>query len=127
MLDMSSIVLDPTFAQTFTVYRKTGDWAANGEFVVTENSMTMVGVISIANAKQIEFVPEGDRIGGEIAIHTTQILYNSRSADETETPIKEAGLSDEIDWHGDRYKIYQVNEYSDYGYYFAIGQRKASD
>ena len=127
MLDMSSIVLDPTFSQTFTVYRKTGDWAPNGEFVVTENPITMIGVISIANAKQIEFIPEGDRIGGEIAIHTTQILYNSRSADETETPIKEAGLSDEIEWHGDRYKIYQVNEYSDYGYFFAIGQRKATD
>lgn len=127
MIDMSSIIYDPAFAQSIKVYRKTGDWAANGEFVTTETLITMIGVISIANAKQIEFVPEGDRIGGEIAIHTTQILYNSRSADETETPIKEAGLSDEIEWHGDRYKIYQVNEYSDYGYYFAIGQRKASD
>lgn len=127
MLDMSSIVLDPAFAQSIKVYRKTGDWAPNGEFVTTENEIIMTGVISIANAKQIEFMPEGDRIGGEIAIHTTQILYNSRSADETETPQKEAGLSDEIEWHGDRYKIYQVNEYSDYGYYFAIGQRKAGD
>ncbi|MFT8350034.1 hypothetical protein [Clostridium saccharoperbutylacetonicum] len=124
---MSSIVLDPAFAQSIKVYRKTGDWAPNGEFVTTENEIIMTGVISIANAKQIEFMPEGDRIGGEIAIHTTQILYNSRSADETETPQKEAGLSDEIEWHGDRYKIYQVNEYSDYGYYFAIGQRKAGD
>jgi hypothetical protein len=127
MIDLSSVVTDPRFAQTFTVWRKTGDWAPNGEFVTREDPIIMNGAISIANAKQIEFIPEGDRIGGEIAIHTTQILYNSRSADETETPIKEAGLSDEIDWHGDRYKIYQVNEYSDYGYYFAIGQRKASD
>jgi hypothetical protein len=127
MIDISFLISDPDFAQTFKVYRKTGDWAPNGEFVTTETEMSMIGAISIANAKQIEFIPEGDRIGGEIAIHTTEILYNSRSADETETPIKEAGLSDEIEWHGDRYKIYQVNEYSDYGYYFAIGQRKASD
>ncbi|WP_297428654.1 hypothetical protein [Clostridium sp.] len=127
MIDVSSIILDPSFAQPFSVFRKTGDWQPNGEFTTTETEIKMFGVISIANAKQIEFIPEGDRIGGEIAIHTTQILYNSRSADETQTPIKEAGLSDEIEWHGDRYKIYQVNEYSDYGYYFAIGQRKASD
>jgi hypothetical protein len=127
MLDMSSIISDPAFAQSIKVWRKTGDWQPNGEFATREDPITVIGVISIANAKQIEFMPEGDRIGGEIAIHTTQILYNSRSADETETPQKEAGLSDEIEWHGDRYKIYQVNEYSDYGYYFAIGQRKASD
>ena len=127
MIDLSSVVIDARFAQTFTVERYTeGKWEA-GRWVQTPTKIQIMGTISIANAKQIEFIPEGDRIGGEIAIHTTQILYNSRSADETQTPIKEAGLSDEIEWHGDRYKIYQVNEYSDYGYYFAIGQRKASD
>lgn len=123
MINVSFLITDPAFAQTIKVYRKTGDWAPNGEFVITENEIQMTGVISIANAKQIEFIPEGDRIGGEIAIHTLEALYNSRNATETE----QAGVSDEILWHGDRYKIYQVNEYSDYGYYFAIGQRKASD
>jgi hypothetical protein len=123
MIDVSFLISDPAFAQTIKVYRKAGDWAPNGEFVITENEIQMAGVISIANAKQIEFIPEGDRIGGEIAIHTLEALYNSRNATETE----QAGVSDEILWHGDRYKIYQVNEYSDYGYYFAIGQRKASD
>jgi hypothetical protein len=123
MINVSFLISDPAFAQTIKVYRKTGDWAPNGEFVITENELSMTGVISIANAEQIEFIPEGDRIGGEIAIHTLEALYNSRNATETE----QAGVSDEILWHGDRYKIYQVNEYSDYGYYFAIGQRKASD
>lgn len=123
MINVSSIILDPDFAQTFKVYRKTGDWAPNGEFVIEPSKISMTGVISIANAKQIEFIPEGDRIGGEIAIHTIEPLYNSRNETETE----KAGVSDEIMWHRDRYKIYQVNEYSDYGYYFAIGQRKASD
>lgn len=123
MIDVSFLISDPDFAQTIKVYRKTGDWAPNGEFITTENEMPMTGVISIANAKQIEFIPEGDRIGGEIAIHTIEPLYNSRNTTETQ----QSGLSDEIEWHGDRYKIYQVNEYSDYGYYFAIGQRKVSD
>lgn len=123
MIDLSSVVIDARIAQTFTVERKTGQWVA-GRFQINEPiKIKMTGIISIANAKQIEFIPEGDRIGGEIAIHTTQPLYNSRNA----TATQDAGISDEILWHDDWYKIYQVNEYSDYGYYFAIGQRKKTD
>jgi hypothetical protein len=122
MIDLSSVVTDPRFAQTFTVKRFSGKWQA-GRFVETPTEIQMVGTISIANAKQIQFIPEGDRIGGEIAIHTTQPLYNSRNG----TDVSQGGTSDLVIWHNDEYKIYQVNEYSDYGYYFAIGQRKASD
>lgn len=122
MIDVSSIVLDPDFAQTFTVKRYSGDWVA-GRFVEGHDDIQVLGTISIANAKQIAFIPEGDRIGGEIAIHTTVPLYNSRNGTET----KEGGTSDIVIWHDDEYKIYQVNEYSDYGYYFAIGQRMATD
>lgn len=122
MLDMSSIVLDPRFAQIFTVKRFAGKWQS-GRFVESSTDIQMTGTISIANAKQIEFIPEGDRIGGEIAIHTTEPLYNSRNG----TDVSQGGTSDIVLWHNDEYKIYQVNEYSDYGYYFAIGQRKATD
>jgi hypothetical protein len=122
MIDLSSIVTDPRFAQAFIVKRFSGKWQA-GRFVETSTDIQMIGTISIANAKQIEFIPEGDRIGGEIAIHTTQPLYNSRNG----TDVSQGGTSDLVIWHNDEYKIYQVNEYSDYGYYFAIGQRKASD
>jgi hypothetical protein len=123
MIDLSFAVTDPRFAQIITVIRNTGKYVAGRFILDTPQTIEMAGVISIANAKQIQFIPEGDRIGGEIAIHATQPLYNSRNA----TDLEKAGISDEILWHGDLYKIYQVNEYSDYGYYFAIGQRKASD
>lgn len=123
MIDLSTVILDTRLSQTITVIRKNGRFVA-GRFQLDEpKTIKMQGIISIANAKQIEFIPESDRIGGEIAIHTTQPLYNSRNATDSEA----AGISDEIIWHNDTYKIYQVNEYSDYGYYFAIGQRMASD
>lgn len=123
MIDVSSIILDSDFAQTFTVKRYTGGKYEAGRWVQTPTEIQMEGIISIANAKQIEFIPEGARIGGEIAIHTIVPLYNSRNGTET----KEGGSSDIVLWHDDEYKIYQVNEYSDYGYYFAIGQRMATD
>ena len=126
MIDLSSIVTDSRFAQTFTVYRTTGDWVG-ARFVENEEvEITMTGTISIANARQIEFIPEGDRVGGEISIHTNSPLYCSRNyIDSSNNPVH--SNADELLWHDERYKVYQVNEYSDYGYYFAIGQRMAMD
>jgi hypothetical protein len=120
MIDLSSAVIDPRFAQTFPVFRKTGDWE-KGRFEETETEIKITGTISIASAKQIEFIPEGDRIGGEIAIHTVEPLFTSRDKDNT------SGTADQILWHDERYKIYAVKPYSDYGYYFAIGQRLDSN
>lgn len=125
MIDLSSVVLDQRFAQTFTVIRKTGDWVG-ARFSESETTIQMTGTISIANAKQIEFIPEGDRVGGEIAIHTIEPLYCSRNLQDSNGNNK-SGTADIINWHNDKYKVYQVNEYSDYGYYFAIGQRMATD
>lgn len=125
MIDVSRCVLDSRFSQTITVKRTTGAWKA-GRFVADSTSpttITMIGTITIANAKQIEFIPEGDRVGGEIAIYTTKPLYNSRSADGT----NKAGISDIITYHNEDYKIYQSNEWNDYGFYSAIGQRMRSD
>ncbi|OOM73996.1 hypothetical protein CLPUN_42340 [Clostridium puniceum] len=121
MIDLSSAVTDPRFAQTFPVYRKTGKWNADGDFEQIETEIPMIGTISIASAKQIEFIPEGDRVGGEIAIHCVKELFTSRNAPN------ESGTADELLWHEERYKIYSVNPYSDYGYFSAIGQRLASD
>ena len=126
MIDLSSIVTDPRFAQSFTVYRKTGDWVGARFKETEEKEITTIGTISIASAKQIEFIPEGDRVGGEISIHTTVPLYCSRNYIDSNGNTIHSN-ADEILWHGERYKIYQVNEYSDYGYYFAIGQRKLTD
>lgn len=126
MLDLSSVVIDTRFAQSFKVYRTSGDWVG-ARFVENKpEEITMVGTISIANAKQIEFIPEGDRVGGEIAIHTVAPLYCSRNVTDNSGNDKPY-IADEILWHDENYKIYQVNEYSDYGYYFAIGQRKTTD
>lgn len=123
MIDLSFVVTDPRFAKPFTVYRKTGEWV-KGRFEQIEKEIEMIGTISIASAKQIEFIPEGDRIGGEIAIHCAKELYTSRNAPKDSN---DSGTADEVLWHGERYKIYSVNPYSDYGYFSAIGQRLASD
>jgi len=36
MIDVTEIVIDPDFEQSYTVYRKTGAWGIGGKFVTNE-------------------------------------------------------------------------------------------
>lgn len=124
MINVSKAVNDPRFSQKFKVLRKSGEWI-RGRFEESEKEISMIGVITPSKPKEIEMIPEGDRVGGEITIHTTRKLYTTRSI-ESETENNQ-GTSDVIEWQGERYKIYSVNDYSQYGYYQAIGMRLVSD
>lgn len=121
LIKVERIVNDPRFTQSFKVFRKSGEWI-KGRFIQSETEITFSGVITPAKPKQIEMIPEGDRVGGEISIHTTTKLYTTHSLEG-----ENEGTSDEIEWQGERYKLYQVNDYSQYGYYSAIGMRLVSN
>ncbi|NHL37740.1 hypothetical protein FDE95_14250 [Clostridium botulinum] len=123
MIDVSRVLNDPRVSQSFIIFRKSGKWE-KGRFVQSENNINMQGVISVAKPKDIEMIPEGDRVGGELAIYSTQEIFTTRKGDTSKQ--KDSGTSDELLWNGERYKIYSVSPYSDYGYYKAIAMRKAS-
>jgi hypothetical protein len=120
VINVSKVILDPRFSQSFKVFRKSGEWL-RGRFEQNETEIIIRGVITPAKPKEIEMIPEGDRVGGEISIHTTSKLYVTRSLESGE------GTSDEVAWQGERYKLYQVNDYSQYGYYSAIAMRLVSN
>ena len=126
MINVAHAVLDPRFAQTFKVFRKSGEWV-NFRFIESEKEISMIGVITPSKPKEIEMIPEGDRVGGEITIHTTRKLYITHAIQDEESENEFEGTSDEIEWLGERYKLYQVNDYSKYGYYSAIGMRLVSN
>jgi len=113
MLNVSRILSNQKFNQSFTVHRKSGSWVA-GRFAGTEQAVTLDGVIIPASAKEIEQLPEGDRVTGIMIFYATQEIFTTHKSD---TP----GTSDEIEWRGARYRIFNVNQYSDYGYYKAYG------
>ncbi|BDR73334.1 hypothetical protein K144316041_20420 [Clostridium tetani] len=123
MINISRVINDPRFSQTFSIFRKSGEWQ-KGRFVQKEVEIKMTGVITVAKSKDIEMIPEGDRVGGELAIYSTQEIFTTRKGDISKE--KHSGTSDELLWHGERYKIYSVSPYRDYGYYKAIAMRKAS-
>lgn len=114
MINVSRVINDPRFSRSLTIYRKKGAWG-RGRFEGVESELNIQGVISVAKAKDVEMIPECDRIGGEMVIHTTQKIFTTN----------ENGTSDELLWEDERYKIYSVSSYKSYGFYKAIAMRKS--
>lgn len=115
MINVSRVIKDPRFSQSFKLFRKEGKFI-KGRFEQVETETSLRGVIKPASPEDIEMIPEGDRVGGEIVIHTTSELKVTNNE----------GTSDEIDWNNERYKLYAVLPYKDYGFYKAIAIRKES-
>nr|WP_243123184.1 hypothetical protein [Clostridium carnis] len=126
LINVAKAITDPRFSQKFEVFRKSGEWI-RGRFEEIEKEISMIGVIAPSKPKEIEMIPEGDRVGGEITIHTIRKLYTTHAIQDEESEDEFEGTSDQIEWQGKRYKLYQVNDYSQYGYYQAIGMRLVSN
>lgn len=121
MINLSRVITDPRMAQKqpFTVWRKSTTWQ-RGRPVSTELPISIDGIITPANPRDLQQVPEGDRVGGEITILTIQPIYVTRSDDDDQ------GTSDEVEWDGDRYRVFNVFPWKDYGFYHGIGIRMIS-
>lgn len=126
MINVGRIVNSRNFAQPkgFKVYRTTGEWVS-GRFVTKtpDTPLLLQGTVTVANSEDLEQVPEGDRVTGMMCFYSQQPIYVTRAEDE----LSAAGISDEIVWSGDRYRIVAVVPWRDFGYYKAFGVRMAGD
>ncbi len=109
MIDVSELLTDPDLAQTFQVIRFTGTWN-QGEYTQAPSApITMTGVIQPASSQDaVRFAPEGERLSNLIVVYcTTEIQYSDAKQQE----------SDIIVWHGNRYRVAQVRQWTDHGYW----------
>jgi hypothetical protein len=121
MINLSDIVTDPDLAQTFTVYRSTGQFV-NGRWVENDPEIIpMTGVIVVATPKVIQFLGVGDRVTAGMAFFTREPLYLTRVEED------ENGTSDKALWHRNFYKLIALSDFSDYGFYSAVGERIKGD
>lgn len=122
MIDVSELIIDPDFAQPYMVHRMSGDFVA-GRFVEIPTTLQFYGVVIAANVKDVNMMPEGDRIAGLMVFYTTadNPIFVTRNLDNNK------GTSDQIEWRGELYRIMQTYPYNDYGFIKAIGTRMVGD
>jgi len=116
VINVSEVITDPDFAQTFTVYRSTGSFVDGVWTENTPRAIKMLGVVTVSSQKELDMVAEGDRIRGAMTFHSVCPLYPTRVGTAQ-------GTSDKIMWRGEYYKIQSVYPEVDWGYYKAIGTR----
>ena len=119
MIDLSQVVNDPDFAKEFTIRRYSGQFQKGG-WVQSGIDVPGYGIVTVAKEREIESLPEFDRIIGAMIFHSSDPIYI------TELEFGEnQKVSDVIIWHEHEYRIMKVWPWSDFGYYRALGVRMA--
>lgn len=128
-LNVSRVVSNPKFAQTFTIERSSGgDWNDNGTWGDVTVDVDFYGIIQPATAKELNQVPEGDRVKEVKSFHSTQEMFVSHVDTENATDVGyNAGISDYAIWNGQRYRLAKRYEWADFGYFKALGVRVKGD
>jgi hypothetical protein len=120
-LDLSMVASAPDLSSSFTVLRSNGGQWVAGVWQDSFTQIPMYGPVSIANPKDLEMIPEGDRPSSAMVFWTTQIVF------ETQGPpagVNSRGISSDImQWNGLDYRILQVAERPMNGYYRAVATR----
>lgn len=106
LLDMTDVLLDPDFLDTSLVrVTQTQVDAGHGRVTNAQVTTPFAGVVSMDAGAIMRRVPEGEYVTGSIMIYTLTRL--GIKGDD-----KDADL---VDWHGTRYRVQNVGDYSGYG------------
>jgi len=122
MIDISEIINDPDFMQDVVVTRSAGYFAIGGWVEDTAATLTYKGVVLPTTSRDIQQVPEADRVTESMTFYTHEKLYVTHGGDTASD-----GTSDKIEYLGSSYKLVKVIDYTAFGYNKAIGVRVAGD
>jgi len=113
-VNVAVAVTDPRLAQSFQVERQTGFFDDDGVYIVNTVTLQRTGVLHPATMDDMaELEMEGQRAGNFIAVYSDQDLWMADG---------ESITSDLILWFGNKYKVIKSKNWSDYGYWKAIGE-----
>ncbi|WP_448952134.1 hypothetical protein [Labrys neptuniae] len=99
LLDVSDILNDPAFADTFTVIRPQVTIDNHGRGSANPAQIPQSGVVTAKSGINLNRTPEGQIVYGSITIHTQFRLVEG----------------DMLYWNGSRYTVAGVDDYSRYG------------
>lgn len=110
LLDVSDVLLDPMFADKFTVTQRAQTIGTNGRVQVTSTVVNNVGgVICMAGPNDLQRLDDNQRMGRVISVVTKFRLRG---------PSKDGVIEyqpDIITWDGDLYVVRLVDKYNRYG------------
>lgn len=112
MIQIGHLVFDRCFCTSFTVCKKTGSWN-KGVFEFTEKGTQVTGVAVPVSGKDLEMVPEADRLKD----HMTFYAYTS----DPLTVTSDGTISDSVIYNGKRYKLIKGQNFSGNGFWKAMG------
>lgn len=94
-LNVNKVLRNPRFRSSVVILRSTSEIDDYGRTQTTETSETISAVVQPAGERDLERLPEGDRIAGTLKIYTETML-NVRN---------ETRLPDEVEWRGVRHVV----------------------
>ena len=111
-IDVSEIVHDPDFCNTFTVIKQGESEWVRGVLQRKTTETTVEGIVQPSSSKDLELLDTADRVNGMKTFITDEVSLDVSSTEKT---------SDVCVWKGQRYKLIQIFDYAANGYYKAIG------
>ena len=96
---------DPSFIDTFTVLRRVQGISQFGRAVILEQTLAGFGVVVASSPNDLQRLPEMQYQNKSISIYTQMRLQGPWTGMQP----------DEILWHGSRYIVRALDDYSGYG------------
>jgi hypothetical protein len=117
--DLQDVVNDPDLAEPFNIIRSTGSFVAGG-WQDTKTVIPSWGVVTVATDKQIQMLPEADRVTATRMFFTEDQIFTT----ELHRPDGTSGTSDILEYGGHQYRIWSLGLYDNRGgFYAALAQR----
>lgn len=110
--DIVELLNDPDFVTEFTLGISTGVRHNDGRFINEVSLHYKKGVIQPANSKDTQYLIDGDKHRQTIKVYAGEYL----SPVDKRVPQ----LGDTICWHCNDYRVVNVDDWSQYGYWKAI-------
>jgi len=118
---LGDVILDGEMVDTYQVSRSKGKFVMGlGWQSEASSTFDVYGVVSAISGKDLQALPEADRI------HQTRAFWSNVELFITHASAP-AGTSDLIIWRGDKYRIVTVGQYENRGYWKAIAVRMAGN
>jgi hypothetical protein len=112
---LQDVVNNPDLAEPFTILRITGQQGTGGWLAGTPQSISVYGTVSIASARELEMIPEADRVHEVRVFHSSTQMYG--------TSENRSGTSDILVWRGIQYRVLKNPNYSQRGFWEAFATR----